>query len=121
MGQKDNGLLFADSLFEDLERAIPERHSGGDGNGLPVEVVLEHRRLAAWRPGTTPVRALAQSAFVDEDDRAPFFSGFFLISGHVFRFQWPMASSSRSSARPVGRCGLQFSCRNSFQTCPAWY
>src|ERR1019366_9113821 len=121
MGQKDDGFLFTNSLFEDLEIEVPQRHSGGDGNSLPVEVVLERRRLTTGCPSAAPVRALAQPAFVDEDDRAPFLLGFFLMSGHVFRFQWSMASSLRSNARPAGRCGLQFSCRNSFQTCPEWY
>src|SRR5438270_2383565 len=120
MGQKDDDLFLPDRLREDLEVKVPECHSGGNGNGFPVEVVLEHGSLAAWRPGATPVGPLAQPAFVDEDDRAPFFLGFFLMSGHVFRFQWSMVSSLRSRARPSGRCGLQFSCRNSFQTCPEW-
>jgi hypothetical protein len=50
---------------------------------------------------------LAQSTFVDEDDRAALFCGFFLMLGQVLRFHWSMASSLRSSARPAGRCGLQ--------------
>jgi hypothetical protein len=45
MSQKENGLLFANRLFEYLEIEVPERHSGGDGDGLPVEVILQHRRL----------------------------------------------------------------------------
>jgi hypothetical protein len=52
------------------------------------------------------VRALTQTAFVDEDDRAAFFLGFFLMAGQVLRFHSTMASSLRSSARPAGRCGL---------------
>jgi hypothetical protein len=87
MRQKDDRLFFANSLFEDLEIEVPQRHSGDDGNGLPVEVILQHRRLTAWCPGAAPVRALAQTAFVDEDDGAPFLLGFFLMSGQVFRFQ----------------------------------
>ena len=47
-------------------------------------------------------------------------TGRILQVGHVFRFHWWMAFSSRSRARPTGRCGLQFSCRKTFQTCPAW-
>ena len=42
-------------------------------------------------PGTPEararVRALAQSTFVDEDERAPLFLGFFLIRGHSTFFQ----------------------------------
>jgi hypothetical protein len=33
------------------------------------------------------MRPLAQSAFVDEDDRAAFPAGFFLMAGQVFFFQ----------------------------------
>ncbi len=40
-------------------------------------MVLQHRGLAARRPGPTAVRTLTQTAFVDEDDRAAFFFGFF--------------------------------------------
>ena len=66
------------------------------------------------------MRPLAQSAFVEEDDRAPFPTRFFLMVGHVFFFQVRIASSLRSRARPVGRCGLHPSPINIFHTCPAW-
>ena len=39
--------------------------------------------LAARRPGPHPVRPLTYSAFVDEEDRAPFFVGFFLWRASV--------------------------------------
>lgn len=116
MGEENNGFLFADSFFEDLEIEVPKRHAAGDGDSLPVKVILQHRRLSAWGPGAAAVRALAQPAFVDEDDRAVFFLGFFFMAGQVLRFHSMMASSFRSSARPFGRCGLQFNWRSSFQT-----
>ena len=47
------------------------------------QVVLQHRRLAAWRPGAAAMPALAQSAFVDEDDRAALVFGLFLNSGRA--------------------------------------
>jgi hypothetical protein len=119
MSQEDDCLFLTYSFVEDLEVEVPDCHPGGDGNGLPVEVVLEDRGLPPRSPGTTPVWPLAQPAFVDEDNGAPFFSGFFLIAGQVLRFHSPMASSLRSSARPTGRWGLQPSWRSSFQTCPA--
>ena len=50
MAQKDDGLLFADSLMEDLEVKVPECHPGGHGNSLPVEVVLEQRECAHVAP-----------------------------------------------------------------------
>jgi hypothetical protein len=60
--------------------------------------------------------ALAQSAFVDEDDGAPLAERFFLSCGQRTRFQYRMAFSSRSSARPVGRWQLQPSRRRMRQT-----
>ena len=87
INEKEDGLFLADSLLEDLEVEVPECYSGSHGNAFPIEVILDHRRLTPRRPGTTAMRPLAQPAFVDEDDRAPFFFGFFLISGQVLRFQ----------------------------------
>jgi hypothetical protein len=107
VSQEDDRFFLAHSFVEDLEVEVPDRHPGGNRNGLPVEVVLEHRRLPPRCPGPAPVWTLAQPAFVDEDDGAPFFLGFFLIAGQVLRFHSPMASSLRSSARPTGRWGLQ--------------
>ena len=66
----------------EAEVETPERQAGHGGQGLPIEVVLEHRSLSAWRPGPAAVRPLTQSAFVDEDDRTALLAGFFLIAGH---------------------------------------
>jgi hypothetical protein len=60
-----------------LEVKVPQGHTGGYRDGFPIEVVLEHGSLTTRRPSATPMGPLAQSAFVDEDDRAPFFFGFF--------------------------------------------
>jgi hypothetical protein len=38
---------------------------------------IPHRRLSVWCPGAASVRPLAQSAFVDEDDRAALVFGLF--------------------------------------------
>ena len=77
MGEEFDDLLRADGLLEDLELEIPECQPGDDGQRLPVEMELEHGRLAAGRPGAAAVRPLAQPAFVEEDDRAALFLGFF--------------------------------------------
>ena len=53
---------------------------------------------------------------VDEDDGAPLAERFFLSCGQRTRFQYRMAFSSRSSARPVGRWQLQPSRRMMRQT-----
>ena len=119
MRKEENRLFFAYRLFEDLEIEVPERQATSDRDGLPIKVILQRRGLPARSPGAAAVRALAQPAFVDEDDRPAFFLRFFLMAGQVLRFHSTMASSFRSSARPLGRCGLQFNCRKSFHTWPA--
>ena len=81
MSQELDHFFFSDRLVEDLEIEIPQCHPGGDGNGLPVEVILQYRRLAARSPGAAAMRAVAQSAFVNEDERATFRLGFFLMTG----------------------------------------
>lgn len=49
------------------------------------------------------MRPFAQPAFVDEDDGAPLAERFFLSCGQRYRFQYRIACSSRSNARPLGR------------------
>jgi hypothetical protein len=86
-----------------------------------VKVVLKHRSLPPGRPGPTPMGSFAQSAFVDEDDRSSLAEGVFFTSGQRTFFQWAMAFSSRSRARPVGRWQLQPIFRRIFHTWPGWY
>src|SRR5262245_18570518 len=76
------------------------------GNGSPVgplDVLWVDRRLSAWCASAAAVRALAQSVFAEEVDGAPFFLGFFLISGQRSRFHCRILSSSLSRAGPTGR------------------
>jgi hypothetical protein len=108
MGQELDDFFFTDGRPENLEVEVPQSHARNDGDGLPVEMVLQHWRLAARSPSTAAMRPLAQSALVDEDDRAAFCLGFFLMTGQRLVFHSWMAASLRSRARPVGRCGLQF-------------
>src|ERR1700720_2921110 len=107
MGEKLDDLWATDRSWKQSEVEVPPGHARHRRQPLPVEVILQHRRLSAWRPGTAAVGALAQSTFVDEDDRTAFFPGFFLISGQRFCFHSRIFSSSRSSARPTGRWPLQ--------------
>ena len=86
MFEKLDDLLGLDRLFEDLKVEVPDGDAGDDRERFPVEVKLEHRCLSAGRPGAPPMRPLAQTTFVDEDDRAALVLGFFLISGQRLRF-----------------------------------
>ena len=109
-------LGTADGVGIETEVEVVERDSGRRRELLPVEVELQYGRLPTRRPRAATMWLQAQSAFVDEDDRAPLFLGFFLMVGQVFFFHVRIASSLRSRALPTGLCGLQFSARSSFQT-----
>ena len=74
--------------------ARAERH-------LPVEMILQHWGLSARGPGAHPMGSLAQPAFIDEDDGAPLAERCFLSRGQRTRFQYRIASSSRSARAPV--------------------
>src|SRR3982750_4498313 len=77
--KKLDDLLGLNCLLEDLKVEVPDGDTGDDRERFPVEVKLEDRCLPARRPGAPPMRPLAQTAFVYEDDGAAFFLGFFLI------------------------------------------
>src|SRR5271169_4788539 len=98
MHEKLDDLRAADGPGKQPKVKVPPGHTSHGRQHLPVKVILQHRRLSPWRPGPAAVRALAQSAFVDEDDGTALFAGFFLISGQRFCFHWRIFSSSRSSA-----------------------
>jgi transposase len=105
--QELNDLRAANGPGKESEVEVPPRHPRHGRQRLPVEVILQHRRLSLRRPGAAAVRAFAQSAFVAEDDGAALFLRFFLISGQRCCFPRRILSSSRSSARPTGRWQLQ--------------
>lgn len=74
--------------------------------------VPEHRGLAAWPPRAAHHGQQEQPALVDEDQPGAQALGFFLMRGQSCLIQRRMPSSSRSSARRVGRCGVQPSARS---------
>jgi hypothetical protein len=77
-----NHLLAPDRAFHQLEVEVDEAQSGNSRHLAPVEIEFQNGSLAARRPGAHSVRALTDAALVDENYRAPFFPGFFLIAGH---------------------------------------
>src|ERR1039457_7445226 len=116
--EKRHHLPSADRSGIQPEVEIPQRDARDDRKRLPVKVILQPWRVASPRPRAATVRPLAQSAFVEKDDRSPLFLGFFLMSGQVTFFQWRMACSLRSSARLTGRWQLQPSATRIFHTWP---
>src|ERR1700674_1286403 len=109
MFEKLDDLRSLDRAGKQTKVEIPPGDSGNGRQRLPVEMILQHRCLASWRPGAAAMRTLAQSAFIDEDDGSPFFLGFFLSPAQRF-FPRRMADSSRPDARPAGRWQLQPIC-----------
>jgi hypothetical protein len=120
MAEEVDHLGGMDGAGIEPEVEVPPGDAGRCRQHLPVEMMLQHRSLPARRPGPHPMRPFAHSALVDEDDRAPLAEGFFLIRGHVTFFHCRIASSSRSSALPVGRWQLQLSLHRMRQTWSSW-
>jgi len=120
MAEKLDDLWTLDRLVVQLKVKIIKRDARNHAQRFPVEVMLQDRSLPARRPGAHFMRPGAEPAFVDQNDLAAFFLGFFLSAGQVSFFHSAMAASLRSSARPTGRWQLQPSRRNNFQTCAGW-
>jgi hypothetical protein len=121
VSQKLDHLGSLDGSVEQAKVKVVPTDSGGHRQGLPVEMVLQHRRFSFRGPRPAAVRPLTQSAFVDEDDRATFDFGVFFSSGHRTRFQRRMAFSSRSKAFPVGLWQLQPRSRKIRHACTLVY
>ncbi len=117
--QKVQHLLLLYRTRVDPKVELPHGEPRRDRQALPIKVVLQDGRLSSRRPGATTMRSLAQTAFVDEDQDAPFPERFFFRAGNPFFFQCWTCSSLRSRARPIGRCGLQPRPTSSFQTWPS--
>ena len=121
MAQELHHLRAFDRSWVQAEIEGPPGNARDDRERTPVEVVLENRCLASGSPGTTTVGPLTQSALIYEDDCLASTLGVFFSAGQRSRFQRRMAASSRSIARPVGRCGLQPSPRSIRHTCEELY
>ncbi len=77
------------ALRQGVENGAPETGVSGPGTGIWGDAGPQERNpagacgrsLPAGSPGTATVRALTQSAFVDEDDGLAPAAGFFFNSG----------------------------------------
>ena len=120
MAQEIDDLREADSAGIESEIESPPSDARDDGQFAPVEIERQLRGLPFGSPRPRDRRALAQSAFIDENDGPVFVTGFFFRAGQVYRFQRAMASSSRSAARPSGFWQLHPIRPKSFHTCAGW-
>src|SRR6185437_415021 len=121
MGEELDHLRAANAARKKSEVEVPPRYSRHGRQGFPIEMVLQHRSLAARRPRAAAMRTLAQSTFVDENDGAALVFGLFFNAGQRSRFHCLIFFSSRSKARPVGRWQLQPSWRRIRHACVGWY
>src|SRR6185437_5426269 len=99
-----------DRTGEEAKVESPIAHAGDDRELLPREAVLQDRCLALRGPGTCAAGSFGQTRFVDKDDYSALPRSDFFMAGHRFSFQVRIAASSRSRARPAGRCTLQPNC-----------
>ena len=99
-----------------LKIKVSQSESGDDRKTLPSKRLIDYWCLSARSPGSHPMWTRAQPAFVEKDNGAAFFAGFFFNAGHVELFQWAIFSSSRSMARRVGRWQLKPKARSRCQT-----
>jgi hypothetical protein len=67
----------ADGSRKQPEVEVPPRDPRHRRQRLPGEVILQYWGLPARCPGAAAMRTLAQSTFVDENDRAARISPFF--------------------------------------------
>lgn len=106
----DSVFVAAFPDLEDQRRLAavgPVGQRGRHGQPAPVEVVAQHRSLAAGRPGGPHRREKRESALVVEADPGAAAPGAFFIRGQSCFTQAATASSLRSTARRAGRCRLQ--------------
>jgi len=101
--QELDDLRALDGAWKQPEVETPECDAGNGRQLVPVEVVLQDRRLALGRIGAHTGRPFAVSRLVDEDDDPSLFRSVFFRAGQRVCFQRLIAASSRSSARPEGR------------------
>jgi len=98
------------------EVEIPEGDACDGRERFPIEVILENRRVAPRCPGSHPIRPFAEPALVDKDYGFALARRVFFSNGQRSSFQRWMAFSSRSSARPLGRCAVHPICLRMRQT-----
>ncbi len=84
-----------------------DRYSGDDRHLVAAVPMAVYGPLPTRGPGPEEVRDQEEPGFVNEDDVGAQPCGVFFTRDQVFCFQSSMATSSRSTARRSGFCGLQ--------------
>ena len=102
------------------EKNPPQADGTDYRQAFPTERFPDDRSLTTGCPRPHPVGLGAYPRLVDENDQTPFTAGFFLMAGHLWRFQWRIFSSSRSMARRDGRWQLKPMAASTLLTWPGW-
>ena len=109
---------------QEVEAAAPATRTHGEPrdhrDALTPLAVAQERSLPPRRPGAPHARDQEEPRLVDKDEVGAQPRGFFLMRGHVSRFQCSIRSSFRSSARRSGFCTLQPSACSRRPTCARW-
>lgn len=109
---------------QEVEAAAPatrtHRQPRDHRDALAPLAVTQERSVSPRRPGAPHARDQEEPRLVDEDEVGAQPRGFFLMRGHVFRFQCSIRSSLRSRARRSGFCTLQPSACSRRPTCARW-
>lgn len=107
----DVGLLDVVAMAAEVESYAlangTDRDGGDDGEAIVSVAVVDARGLATGRPGPPQGGDQEEARFVGEDEVRPPARCIFFTCGQCVRFQRSMRSSSRSSARRSGFCGLR--------------
>lgn len=96
-------LRRLDSSGVNAEKDPPQADATDYRQALPTKRFPNDRSLATRCPCAHTMGLGAYPRLVDKNDQTPFAAGFFLMAGHLCRFQWRIFSSSRSMARRDGR------------------
>ncbi len=117
--QEVERLRLLDRLTMQLPEKLQPTPTGADRDRadrremlVRAEPAVKHRREAGRRPGATHQRIQQNAGFIGENEVRPKPRRLFLMRGQSLRTQVSIASSSRSTARRVGFCGVKPKLRN---------
>ena len=102
--KKLDDLGTLDAAGKQAEVKLPEGNPRDRGELLPGEVVLQHRRLAAWCPGAYPRGTFGESRLVNKDYGLAAFFGVFLVPATAVASTpvWPARCAGRRVRSDAG-------------------
>ena len=113
MTKERDDLRLSDVLSMNLEvethplAAGTHRNPGDHRESIMPVSVVDNRSSTTRCPGPANIRNQEEAGFIDEDEVGTQPLGVFFTRGHSVAFHFRIRASSRSSARRIGRCGVQ--------------